>query len=150
MESKRTGPMTADNPFFGPEMKSKWAHLSRLGGDRVAILFEDLRRRAGAIDGLTEELIFEEEGWTPTYFLEGKRLFSAHIGAGSLEVAMRMEAGERDRLLGSGRLSAAMKRALEEARNEGGEFMVRAAVKSRSDAAAVARLIALRGRTAAK
>ena len=140
--------MTADNPFFGPEMKSKWAHLSRIGGDRVAILFAELRRRVAAIDGLAEELIFagKKAGWTPTYSLEGKELFSAQIGAGSFEVAMRMDARERDRLLASGRLGLATKRALKEARSDADKFPVRFAVKNRGDVAAIAKLIMLRSR----
>lgn len=150
MESKP--PMRADNPFFGPEMKSKWAHLSRLGGDRVAILFEELRRRAGAIEGLAEELVFagDQAGWTPTYSVEGKILFSAHVGAGSLAVMMRMDARERDRLLASKRVSAAARKALEVARNEGGEYSLRIAVRSRGDVTAAARLIVLRSRIPAK
>ena len=81
-----------------------------------------------------------------TYSLEGKELFSAQIGAGSFEVAMRMDARERDRLLASGRLGLATKRALKEARSDADKFPVRFAVKNRGDVAAIAKLIMLRSR----
>ena len=98
MQNKPFGPMTAENPFFGSKLKTSWAKLARRGGDRVAILLEDLRKRISVIDGLTEEMAFieEEKGWAPTYNLEGKTLFSAHVGAASLEVELRMDAAERE------------------------------------------------------
>jgi hypothetical protein len=146
MQSKRSGPMTAENPFFGSDPKAEWARLTRRGGDRVAILLEDLRKRISVIEGLTEELVLigEEAGWAPTYSLEGKTLFTAHVGKGSLGVELRMDLAERERLLASKKLSAAAKRALEGAVGVEGEFTIRLAMKGPADVGALARLIVLR------
>ncbi len=148
MQNKPFGPVTAENPFFGSKLKPSWAQLTRRGGDRVAILLEDLRKRIGVIEGLTEELVFtsEAEGWAPTYRLEGKTLATAHIGAASLEVELRVDASERERLLASKRLSNTMKRMLEGARDEAGEFTIRFAIKCPADVGSVSRWIVLRSR----
>jgi hypothetical protein len=148
MQNKPFGPVTAENPFFGSNPKTSWTKLARRGGDRVAILLEDLRKRISVVEGLTEELVLtsEAEGWAPTYSLEGKILATAHIGAASLEVELRMDAAERERLLASKRLSNTMRRALEGARDETGEFTIRFAIKRPADIASVSRWIVLRSR----
>ena len=78
---------TIKNPFCDPKVRPDWAQLTRLGGDRVAILFEELRRRFGAIDGLIEDLHFasQEDGWVPRYSLDGVAVARVYVGSGSLE-----------------------------------------------------------------
>ncbi len=90
MRNKSSDTGTLKNPFCDPNVKPDWAQLTRLGGDRVAILFEELRRRIGAIDGLIEDLHFasQDEGWVPRYSLDGVTIAHAHIGPGSLEVTL--------------------------------------------------------------
>jgi hypothetical protein len=81
-----------------PEVKPTWAQLTRLGGDRVAILFEDLRRRIGVIDGLIEDLYFAgcEEGWVPRYRLGGETVALIRISSRRLAgVLCAGIAGER-------------------------------------------------------
>jgi hypothetical protein len=148
MRSEQSGPVKAENPFFGPELKSKWAQLARRGGDRVSILFEDLRKRVGAIEGLSEELFFvgEDEGWAPRYSLGDRKLFTAHVRPGLLEVELSMNASERAALLASRSLAGTLRGAFESAREEAGKFKVRFAMKSGADVRAFARLIVRRAR----
>lgn len=97
MRNRSSDTGTLKNPFCDPNVKPDWAQLTRLGGDRVAILFEELRRRIGAIGGLTEDLHFAspEEGWVPRYSLDGETIAHAHIGPGSLEATLGL-AGEKE------------------------------------------------------
>jgi hypothetical protein len=80
----------SEDTFRNPEKKPDWAQLTRLGGDRVAILFEDLRRRIGAIDGLVEDLHFanQQDGWAPRYSVGGVAIAEVRIAPGRLEAAL--------------------------------------------------------------
>ena len=94
------------NPVTAGHTNLQWAQLTRLAGDRAAILFEDLRRRVGTIAGLVEELHYDSvaQCWTPRYRLGEEVLFTAHILPAALEATVTLGAGERISLLGLRRL----------------------------------------------
>jgi hypothetical protein len=77
-------------PFRDPESKPDWAQLTRWGGNRVANLFEELRRRIGVVEGLIEDLHFAgpEEGWVPRYSVGGETIAIAHIRPASLAATL--------------------------------------------------------------
>jgi hypothetical protein len=100
-------------PFHDPSRKPQWAQLSRLGGDRVAILFKELRQSLGRIDGIVERLSFagDEDGWVVQYCAGNTELFTARISPGLLEVKIPSESGGvESKML---QLSAALKRAIQ-------------------------------------
>src|SRR5579872_1139120 len=111
---KSTPPEVRFNPFNDPATKPQWAQLTRLGGDRVAILFEDLRCQIAKIDGVIESLRYSgpEEGWVAEYCADGTALFTARIFPGVLEVTMVFDGSGCAQLIGSEKLGARMKDAL--------------------------------------
>ena len=116
-----TLPEVRRNPFNDPAKKPQWAQLTRLGGDRVAILFEDLRREIAKVDGIVESLRYSgsEEGWVAEYRADGTTLFTARTFPGVLEATMTFDASTFERLSRSGKLGARMKNALRIAENSG-------------------------------
>jgi hypothetical protein len=133
----------APDRLRNPEAKPTWAQLSRLGGDRVAILFEDLRKRIGAIDGLVEDLHFagREEGWVPRYTVGRRELFRARILPGTLEATVRLGASEFAALVALRSVRAATKSALESNRSSEGESHAHFILKNVSDVCSFSRLI---------
>jgi len=121
----------ASNPVTAGHTNLQWAQLTRLAGDRAAILFEDLRRRVGTIAGLVEELHYHGDRWTPRYRLGEAVLFTAHILPAALEGTVTLAVGERITLLGLRRLSSTMKRLIREAPIVEGEVSVRVRLNSR-------------------
>jgi len=137
----------AENPFRDPHAKPRWAELTRLAGDRAAILFEDLRRRLAGIDGLQEELFYAgpDDGWLPRYKAGEQVLFSAHILPGALEASIELEAPLRDRALASPRVAAGIKEALRRAALAP-EGNVRLRLSSASLVRSFARLVLMKSR----
>lgn len=115
------------NPVRGPARKPEWAELTRLAGDGAAILFQDLRRRLGKIDGLQEELAYQGTsfGWTPRYRVGDRILFTLRIAPGSIEAVMSLESALRERLLGSPKVLPGIRESLRNAPIEGGVATVR-------------------------
>ncbi len=150
MQSKSFEPMRSDNPFFGQTQKAGWARLVRVGGDRVSILLDHLRKRVGVIEGLAEEVTFDGEGKgaAAAYSVADRPMFTAHVAAGALEISVRLDGRERDALLASKKLGAAMRRMLETARVEAGHCAIRFAVRTPADVGSIAKLIVLRSRMA--
>lgn len=129
--------MKLQNPFRDPEQKPTWAHLTRLGGDRVAVLFEELRERISRIEGLEEDLHYDHDwGWAPRYSAGGDTLFAVHITAGKLAAEIGLESHIHSKLLASPRLAKRVKEALRAAVKRDGaptahfELMNRPQVKS--------------------
>ncbi len=143
-------PVEPHNPVTAGHTAPQWAQLTRLAGDRAAILFEDLRRRVGAIPGLIEELHYDgvEKRWVPRYRLGEDVLFAAHILPAALEATLTLDAAQRDRLLSSRRLSSAMKQSIRQAQMVDGWVSVRLPVKSRATVRAFATLIAMKSKLA--
>lgn len=100
-----------------PQRPPEWAQLTRLAGDRAAILFEELRRRASAIDGLVEELIYQgpDVGWTPHYRCAATSLFSVLIRPGVLEAVVTLDCRKRERALASNRIARRIKQQIRNA-----------------------------------
>ena len=121
------------NPVTAGHTNQQWAQLTRLAGDRAAILFEDLRRRVGTIAGLVEELHYDSvaERWTPRYRFGEDVVFTAHILPAALEATLTLAAGGRISLLGSRRLSSAMKQLIRQAPIVEGQISVRVRLNSR-------------------
>jgi hypothetical protein len=134
----------APDGLRNPKAKPTWEQLSRLGGDRVAILFEDLRRRVGAIEGVVEDMRFagREEGWAPSYSAGERELFTVRIVPGRLEGVLRVGERERAALLARCSTSAAAKRALASGRSAAGESEARWVLKNASDVRSFAGLAA--------
>ena len=83
--------MTASsNPFRGPARAPEWAALTRLGGDRVAVLLKMLRTEAGKVAGLKEEISSDNPAavWTISYSIAKEPLFTLTVRPGSLEWLM--------------------------------------------------------------
>jgi len=100
-----------------PRRQPDWAQLTRLAGDRSAILFEELRQRVSVIDGLVEELIYQgsDVGWTPHYRCAATSLFSVLIRPGVLEAVIRLDRRERERALESTRVAHRIKQQIRSA-----------------------------------
>ena len=115
-----------ENPFRNPSRRPEWAQLTRLAGDRAAILFEQLRTAVGSIEGLVEELHFAgpEVGWIPRYRLGETTLFAAHISPGLLEASIELDESVCEKLLASPKTGAEFKAAIRSAITEGGTATV--------------------------
>jgi hypothetical protein len=102
------------NWICGPAKEPGWAQLIRLGGDRVAVLFEELRRAVGKVDGIVERLHYlsGECRWAVQYCVGGIELFAVRISPGTLEVAMPLSRSDAEILLRTHNLSAGMKDAI--------------------------------------
>ncbi|HUY13685.1 MAG TPA: hypothetical protein VMX16_08650 [Terriglobia bacterium] len=76
---------TVQIPFRDPQLKPTWAALSRLGGDQVSILFEELRSRLSKIEGIVESREYEpSEGWLASYRTAAGKLCQVQILPGVL------------------------------------------------------------------
>ena len=138
----------AHNPVTAGHANLQWAQLTRLAGDRAAILFEDLRRRVGTIAGLVEELHYDAgaERWMPHYRLGENVLFTAHLLPAALEATVALDPGERMSLLGSRRLSSAMKHIIRNTPMVDGQVLVRVLLNSRAAVGAFSNLVAMKSK----
>ncbi len=141
-------PVEPPNPVTASHANPHWAQLTRLAGDRAAILFEDLRRRVGTIDGLLEELHYDglEKRWVPRYRLGEEVLFTAHILPAALEATLTLNAAQRDRLLSSHKVGAAMKQSIRQAPTVAGWVSIRVRLNSQAAVRALATLIAAKSK----
>jgi len=98
-------------PFRNAKAKPDWAQLTRLGGDSVAILFEELRTSISRIQGLIEELCFcgGEEGWVPRYRVDNRILFKVQILPGSLSATIELNEEMVTKLLNSTKVAGRVK-----------------------------------------
>ncbi len=133
-----------------PARKPDWAQLTRLAGDHAAILFEELRRRIGMIDGLVEELVYEgpDLGWRPRYRLGEATLFSVTIRPGVLEVALPLDAALRERVLKSPRVARFIKQVIESGQAEGDAMGLAMRLATLAQVRAFARVVLLKSRSA--
>ncbi len=140
--------MSPPNPVTAGHASPQWAQLSRLAGDRAAILFEELRKRVGAIPGLVEELRYDEveKRWTPHYLLGAEVLFTAHILPAALEAMTALSASQRDRLLRSRKIGLAMRQIIEKAPMVGGSVPVRVRLNNQAAVGAFAAVITAKSR----
>ncbi|HEV2348798.1 MAG TPA: hypothetical protein VG028_03025 [Terriglobia bacterium] len=131
------------NPYRDPAAKPEWAQLTRLGGDRVAILFEDLRARISGIDGLVEELHFygEEAGWLPRYRVGDRVLLTVEILPGNLTAAAELEVSLAKKILNSPTRTSRIKTWLRPFAIREGIALLRVRLSSRAHTCSLARLI---------
>lgn len=138
-------PTNAANPFRDPARKPQWAELTRLAGDRAAILFEDLRRRVGGLNGLIEERHFGELGWGPRYRIGEITLFSAVVLPARIEASIDLGSSLAERLLRSTRTSKEIKRVLASAEKNAGSLQIRLPLTSAGSVCSLARLVLAKG-----
>ncbi len=142
--------------------KPDWARFTRLAGDHAAILFEDLRRRVSRIDGLREELFYHapegertdprsrtDWGWAPRYCIGQATLFGVFIRPGALEGVMTLESPLCERLLGSARIAARIKEAIQSAPSEAGVVILRLPLRNVSDVRSFANLVIVKSKAVA-
>ncbi len=136
-------------PFHDPSRKPPWAQLSRLGGDRVAILFKELRQSLGKIDAIVERLWFSgaEEGWVVQYSVGNTELFTARISSGLLEVKVPFESADVECSSMMPQLSAVLKRAIRISQNTD---PVRFRLENRAMVRSFSKLVAARSRQISK
>jgi hypothetical protein len=131
------------NPFCDVGAKPQWAQLTRLGGDRVAILFEDLRTQISAIDGLVEELHFNgpEEGWLPRYRVSNQVLLRVEVRPGSLTAVVELEESLAKKLLNSPAGAGRIKTWFRAAAIREGIALLRVRLSSRAHTRSLTKLI---------
>ena len=135
MASAATEISLTQNPFRNANAKPDWAQFTRLGGDRVAILFEELRTSISRIPGLIEELHFygSEEGWLPRYRVEDRVLLNAQILPGNLSALVELKERQLNKLLNSARVADKVKAWLGTASIREGIALLRVRLSSRAD-----------------
>lgn len=108
------------NIVRGPARKPGWAQLTRLGGDRVAILFGELRKSVGKIDGMVERLYYAaaEARWVVQYKVGSVPLFTVRIVPGLLEACMPLSLSECEILLATRSLSETIRSAIRSSASE--------------------------------
>jgi hypothetical protein len=129
-------PASTESPLNlvrGPARKPGWAQLIRLGGDRVAILFDELRKSVGKIDGVIERLHYSgtEQRWFVQYRTVDAELFTVRISPGVLEAAMLLSPSEVERLLSTRKLSVTIRDAFRTSASGAGSSSVRFLLKDR-------------------
>ena len=131
------------NPFRNPSAKPQWAQLTRLGGDRVAILFEDLRKRISGISGLVEELHFSgpEDGWLPRYRVGDRVLLTVQILPGSLTAQVELDESLARNLLNSPNEPGRIKAWLRPVAIREGIALLRARLTSRAHTRSLTKLL---------
>ncbi len=136
------------NPFRDPSLAPDWAQLTRLGGDRVALLFEDLRARLGKIGGIQEELRYHgpEWGWGPHYRLGGASLCAVRALPGRLEAVIEVEPASLPKLLGSPSLGAGVRSIVAQLFASGSPWQAPIVLSNRTTVRDFARLVVLKSK----
>lgn len=121
------------NLVRGPARKPGWAQLIRLGGDGVAILFGELRKSVGRIDGVVERLHYsaKEERWVVQYRVGDAELFTAWISPGLLEAGIVLTRSDVERLLRTRNLNGTVRNAIRAGATEPGQDSMRFPLKDR-------------------
>ena len=111
----------------GATAKAGWAQLIRLGGDRVAILFDELRKSIGRIEGVFQRLHYSarEERWVVQYRVEDAELFTVRISPGVLDARMVLSRSEVERLLQNRNLNESVKDVIHHGASGAGSSSVR-------------------------
>jgi hypothetical protein len=85
------------NPLRGPARSDGWAQLTRLAGDRAAVLLQAFRQELGRISGLQEQLFrpAPDEPWALRYRIGEEILFTMRIGPGLVEAVIPADSALR-------------------------------------------------------
>lgn len=136
----------------GPAKKPEWAQMIRLGGDRVAILLEELRKAAGKVDGIVEVVLFSGKrgGWVVQYEVESSELFTAHIAPGVLEVVIPLSRSEIKSLLRIRNLSGNIQEAIRQSSDGSATARVEFELMNRRRVHSFANLVMAKARFAQK
>lgn len=136
------------NLVRGPARKPGWAQLIRLGGDRVAILFDELRQLVGKIDGVVERLHYSarERRWMVQYRVGDAELFTVWISPGLLEAAMALNRSDVERLLRNHNLSGTIRDTIRAGAKEPGQRFIRFPLKDRRSVLSFASLVKAKNR----
>src|SRR5579875_2910994 len=136
------------NLVRGPARRPEWAQMIRLGGDRVAVLFNELRKSVGKIDGIIERLHYsaEENRWVVKYSIDGLELFTARIFPGSLEAEMALSAAEANVLLRSEALSRTLRNTIDSGLQERQAGLINFPLTNRRAARSFASLVRAKSR----
>jgi hypothetical protein len=131
------------NLVRGPAKKPGWAQLVRLGGDRVAILFDELRKLVGRIDGIVERLQYSapEDRWIVQYQAGGLELFTVRISPGLLEAGMLLSPSEIETVLKLRKLCGTLKNEIRAAAGHSESCPIRFALKDRRTVSSFANLV---------
>lgn len=131
------------NLVRGPARKPGWAQLIRLGGDSVAILFDELRKSVGKIDGVVERLHYSarERRWMVQYRVEDAELFSVWISPGLLEAAMALNRSDVEMLLRHHKLSGTIRDTIRASAKDPGQSFIRFPLKDRRSVRSFASLV---------
>jgi len=126
--------------------------MIRLGGDRVAVLFEELRKSVGKVDGIVERLHYSgrEDGWVVQYDVSGVELMTARISPGLLEANIPLSPADRESLLRMQKLSVTIKDAIRGIPKESESDQVRVPLTNRRTVHSVANLVTAKARLAQK
>jgi hypothetical protein len=140
----------SQNPFCDPEHPPQWAQLTRLAGDRTAILFEDFREQLGVIDGLVEELRYlgPEQGSVPACRVGKHSLCQAHILPGSLMASLKLDRPAWERALNSSRVTGRMKTILRQALDDTSAISQQVNLRTKSQIRAFTGFVSWLGRNA--
>jgi hypothetical protein len=127
---------SADSPLNlvrGAATKAEWAQLIRLGGDRVAILFDELRMSVGGIDGLVQRLHYSdvEERWVVRYEVGDAELFTVRISPGVLEASLTLSWPEVESLLQNRTVSKNVRDVIQNGAREAGSSSARFLLRDR-------------------
>ncbi len=143
---------TRINFLHGPAKRPEWARMIRLGGDRVAVLFEELRKSVRKVDGIVERLHYSgrEAGWLVQYGVGGVELLTTRISPGLLEVDIPLSPSDSESLLRMRSLSATIKDAIHASASQVASNSIRLPVTNRRGVHSVASLVMAKSRLVAK
>lgn len=129
--------------FRDAQAKPDWAQFTRLGGDRVAILFEELRTRISAVSGLVEELCFygPAQGWGPRYRVGDRVLLKIHIAPGNLGATVELEEMLFTNFLSSPKIGRKMKMWFRTVSIREGIALLSVRLSNRADICSLAHLV---------
>ena len=132
----------APEPLLSDKKRPSWGQLARRGGDRISVLFAELRTRLADIPGLIEELQFDNDSgeWEPRYRVGDRTLFRLQISPGRLDATAEFSAAEVIRLLASPRLSARIRQWLQSVSSDNEGVQLRARISTDGDASSFAAL----------
>ncbi len=136
------------NLVRGPAKAPEWAQLIRLGGDRVAILFGELRKAVGQIEGIIERLHYSssEARWVVKYCAGGTELFTVRISPRLLVADMPLSRLQAETLLGARGLSGTINKAIRSEAWEAGSELLRLPLTNRRLVRSFANLVKAKDR----
>lgn len=133
---------TVQIPFCDPQLKPAWAALSRWGGDKVSIHFEDLRIRLGKIEGIVESRKYEAvEGWLASYHTAAGELCRVQILPGVLTGIIDFSVAQLKSVSEWPRCSNFVKRIIEPFRDHGSTLRIKFPLQQKPQVASFAALI---------